>query len=101
MLHTAASSKTTFSTFQLFVYQILNGNDAYKESVDAIISEAYLLSAGEKNIYTVNRSNFPLIYHLSTRFKDFLDHLDIHNISDEDYRFLFEKMQHESGLIMH
>lgn len=101
MLHSAASSKPTFSTFQLFVYQILNGNNAYKNSVDTIISEAYSLSKGEKNIYTVNRAYFTLIYHISTRFTEFLGSIDIKNIKNEEYQYLYEKMQDESELIMY
>ncbi|RIJ48825.1 hypothetical protein D1614_09880 [Maribellus luteus] len=101
MLHSATSSKPTFSTFQLFVYQILNGNNVYKNSVDNIISEAYSLSKGDKNMYTVNRSYFALIYHLSTRFTEFLNTIDIQNIKNEEYQYLYDKMQNESELIMH
>ncbi len=99
MLHSAASSKPIFNTFQLFVHQILNGNDAYKNSVDNVISEAQLLSIGEKNIYTVDRSYFSLIYHLSTHFKEFLGEIDTRNIKNEQYKYLLEKMQMENELM--
>lgn len=99
MLHSAASSKPVFNTFQLFMHQILNGDNAYKKAVDNVLSEARLLSLGEKNIYTVDRSFFSLIYHLSTNFNDFLEKIDTQNIKNEDYKYLLEKMQNENELM--
>ena len=99
MLHSATSSKQNFNMFQLFIYQILNGDNSYKDSVDSIIDEAKLLANGKKDIYSINRSNFSIIYHLSSSLKEFISKLDTHNISEEDYKYLFEKLQKESELI--
>lgn len=98
MLHSAASSNSNFNMFQLFIYQILQGEKSYKNSVDSILEETQKLIKGEKNIYNINRSNFSLIYHLSEKFEDFLLELDLKNIKEEDYSFLLNKMKEDSEL---
>lgn len=75
---------------QLFIQQILKGDKSYAKSVNNVIIDTHDLVTGKKDIYTINRVNFPIVIYLSENFSDVFKNLDVDNISNHHYQKLID-----------
>ncbi len=96
MFYSYSIEEHLFSVFKLFIECTLKGNNSYKKEIDAVVSEAKSLINNEKSIYEIDRKEYPVILFLAETGKDFLNNVDISNLSNNDYKkllLIFEKQR--------
>ena len=78
----------TFDFFASFLREIIAGKTNYKHLVEPIITDTHLDVLGQKDIYSVNRSGFPVIVFLAKTAKDFFKTINPENVSASDYDYI-------------
>lgn len=86
MLYSRSSEDEKFAFFSNFLEHILKGKDEYMPFVQTVIKDAHDLVNGNKNYYTIDREDYPIIVFLAQENLPFFQNLDINQISTKDYK---------------
>jgi len=77
-----------FDFFASFLRESISGNNSYKPQIDTIIRDAHRYANGIIDIYSVDRSGFPIIVYLVKVAKDYFNNINIDNLTEENYKHI-------------
>lgn len=96
MFRSHTNQEEVFQFFISFLNHAIDGKSTYKSIVRPIIEEAHFLASGEKDIYSVDTDNFPVITNLAESNPEFFKALDLDHIRFEDYLKILAIAKHQS-----
>lgn len=85
MYHSHSYQDAAFDFFITFLKNAIKGDDKYKELIKPVIQETHQLVKGEKNYYTIDRGNYPIITYLAESDPEFFESIDTENLHTGDY----------------
>ena len=98
MLHSHSIEESRFSSFALFLSYLVDGVDKYKGAVDKVLLDAHDLATGEKDIYSVDRSNYPITVYLKDSDPKFFKDLNLQMIKRSDYQKVLSIIEKQGSL---
>jgi hypothetical protein len=98
MLYSHSIEESRFSSFALFLSYLVDGVDKYKGAVDKVLQDAHDLATGRKNIYNVDRTNYPITVYLKNSDPEFFKRLDTTKIKKSDYKKILSFIEKQGTL---
>lgn len=99
MLHSRSIQNQKLSLFASMLESLINGNTHYEQLLFPVINDAYELSRGIKNYYTINRDEYPVIVYLVKNDKEYFQKLDIKNIKQDNYQHILSSLKNNTSQI--
>lgn len=86
MIFSHSVEENKFTSFALFLNQLLDGQSKYKSEIDDVLSEVIALAKGTKTLFQVDRDKLPIILYLKNSDPEFFSDIDIQEITNDVYK---------------
>lgn len=98
MLYSHSIEESRFSSFALFLSYLIDGVDKYRSVVDKVLADAHDLATGKKDVYSVDRANYPLTVYLKNSDPNFFKSLDTRSLQKSDYQTVLSIIEKQGSL---
>ena len=85
--------------FSMFIENIINGDDSYKDEVKRIFNEVKELSLEKKTLFSIDRNYFTIIMRLFESNSQFFKEVDLDNIKTSEYQAIESSLKKSDNFI--
>ncbi|WP_291914874.1 hypothetical protein [Chitinophaga sp. CB10] len=88
MFYSHSLEDNKFDFFVSFLIYIVKGDLSYVNLVTPIIKDAHELANGQKDFYSIDRNNFPIIVHLVETEREYFRALNADHLTTDQYQHI-------------
>ena len=100
MLYSHSHQEKAFDFFASFLRNAIEGDSRYKQLLEPVISDAQLLAKKEKDYFDISRNGFDVIVFLAQKDPQFFTDLNVHQLSEGQYKHILDLITAQRGLIL-
>lgn len=86
--------------FRILLMRTIEGYDGYRNDIIKVISEVKDLISGSKDLYTIDKDQYPLIIYLKENGEKYLDTIDITNMGKEEFNQILSILETNNQLCL-
>lgn len=92
MIYQPTTDEKKINLFIRFLKLFIGGTDVYKSLILDVVVEAQELSIGNKNYYSIDRDNYPIIVGLAKNNQHFFAKLNTKMLTSQDYEHILNSL---------
>jgi len=99
MLYSYSIEDEKAQIFSMFIENIINGDDSYKDEVKRVLNEVKELSLESKTLFSIDRNYFTVIMRLFESNPQFFKEVNLDDLKAAEYQVIEDSLKKNENFI--